>query len=117
MSMTSTQPAVPSPATLRQRFLLKLLGVFCLGSVLLNAFILWRVWPEWQAGVPDFEPDQYRGIALGSLAGIALSLATPIPLFILQARPAGRGVRVLLWILWLGLMGFCTWMLAARLMR
>ncbi|WP_169307721.1 hypothetical protein [Gemmatimonas aurantiaca] len=117
LSMVSTPPLAPSPAALRQRFVLKLVAALCLISMVLNAFILWRVWPEWHAGVPDFDPDQYRGIALGSLAGIALSLAIPIPMLVLQARPAKRGLRVVLWVSWLLLMVFCTWAFAVRLLR
>ena len=86
-------------------------------SLALAAWYAWQLpgeWRDWRAGVPDRFPGQHRGRVLGSIGGLALVLALPIPLVLGRTPKTQRLRRGLLWSLWAVLMVTVVWTLVLR---
>lgn len=92
--MEPPDPQVRTPALAR--------GVVVVSLVLVvyHLALLVPTWQAWQAGAPDRYPDEHRRALLGTVSGLAIALAVPIPLLMMRIGRERRALRAAMWGGW-----------------
>lgn len=88
-----------SHATIPRRRVPRLFSGFSILLVLMNLLILVPEWGLWRSGAADVYPGQHRNLVFGSLSGILLALALPIPVLLGYRPEMPQGRRRTLYVL------------------